>query len=344
MELVNHGAPFASRRLDEISLSDAALRTLIRNGAVRRLLRGVFVDATVEETTELRAAAVCLAVPPHVIVCRTTAAWLFGIAPLLINSHRDAPTFDLMAPAGHTVTRRTGCRGSSAQLRGDDVLDLGPVRVTSPVRTALDLARTLDRPDALAYVDAMLSAGLVTRDELWLRLGGMAGLRWVAQAREIVWLGEDRIESPMESRLRLRFIDAGFPRPAVQHVLTDGERFVARLDCAVPEQCYGFEYDGEEFHGPEHLQSDAARREAVVRQRWTMHSFRRQHVLGRSFSLERTVGEALSLEPRLLTYEARRRTYGRWCASHLSMSQHPNERWAESADAAGCPVGPATTA
>lgn len=163
---------------------------------------------------------------------------------------------------------------------------------------------------AIAYVDALVATTDVTPDALRARLESMAGLPWVEQAREMVDLCDPRAESSMESRMRLRYLDAGFPRPEPQWVVRGADGgFLARLDCALPARRYGFEYDGEAHHGPADEAHDEARRAAVREAGWRIDVFRREHVLGRSFAFERAVGESLSLEPRLLPYERRLRTY-----------------------------------
>ena len=111
----------------------------------------------------------------------------------------------------------------------------------------------------------MLHARFVVPDELLAVIEKSVGLPWIEQAREIVDLSDGRAESGMESRMRLRYVDAGFPTPECQIPILDDngvERF--RLDCGVRRRLYGFEYDGMEFHGPEQAEHDTARRRWIA--------------------------------------------------------------------------------
>ncbi len=61
-------------------------------------------------------------------------------------------------------------------------MELGGLRVTTPVRTACDLGRLLWRFDALAALDGYLRIG-VDRDEVLLEMPRFRGYRGVRQLR-----------------------------------------------------------------------------------------------------------------------------------------------------------------
>jgi len=317
---INDGQPFLPRSAGMTS-DDA--RRLLHNGEIRRVTRGVYVSSATPDGPVLRAQAVRLVLPQDAVVSGVTAAWLYGVPPLMIAAGGSSPPVHVLRPSGRSGSRRSDCAGSSRLLSDDDVHVVRGLAVTTPARTAVDLARTLDRPDGLAYLDAMLTQQIVCRAAVLDRLKSTSGLPGVVQARELMDLAEDDVESPMESHMRLRYVDAGFPRPVVQHKLWDGHRFVARFDCALPSRRYAFEYDGEEFHGPEHVVHDAARRARACALGWHVDAFRREHVLGRSWAFEEAVSVALGIEPQLLPYERRRRSDWRWRASDLSLSRTP---------------------
>ena len=95
-----------------------------------------------------------------------------------------------------------------------------------------------------------------------------AGHRGAAQARELIGYGEPLTESFGESWLRLRILDAGFPRPCAQVPILDASgRQVYRLDLGDPARRVGFEYDGEEFHSTAAQQrADGERRDRLHRE------------------------------------------------------------------------------
>ncbi|HSR23393.1 MAG TPA: type IV toxin-antitoxin system AbiEi family antitoxin domain-containing protein, partial [Candidatus Eisenbacteria bacterium] len=294
MDLLHDGQPFGVREAAATGLSRQRLRSRVLAGKVRRVLVGVYVDARVPESISLRAAALAKVTPPDMVVCRGTAAWLLGVPPVEPNRHQGVPEIELASPAGRNGTRRGDCVGSSALLDEGDVIEVDGVPVTSGVRTCLDLARHRDRPDALAYVDALVRHGVAAKRQLLDALCRLDGLPWAEQGREIVELCDPRAESPGESWLRLRHLDAGFPPPEPQlRVLDEAGRPVVRLDLGLLAQRVAEEYDGEEFHGRDQQPRDTARRSWLETRDWTLLSFGKGEVLGRGFAFERAVGEAL---------------------------------------------------
>ena len=300
------GLPFHIRQLDSVHLTPYGLRRLLAAGLVRQVSRGVYVDSAVPDGIELRATALALVVGDRGVACRTTAAWLFGLDVRPPGEHRLPPYAEVAVLEGQTPVRRPGCRSYVAQLAPDDVLEIGGVLVTTPLRTALDLARWLSRRDGLAALDAMLHLHLVELPALLVEVERFAGDRYVDRARELLRIAEPKTESPGESWTRLRLIDAGFPRPEAQYEVRDPDgRLIARLDLAYVKQRTGVEFDGEEDHSAESdVAHDEDRRRAMERRGWQVLVARKQHVLGYGPELELAVGEALGIEPRQLRRSA----------------------------------------
>jgi hypothetical protein len=193
-----------------------------------------------------------------------------------------------------------------APLDPDDLVVVAGLPCTSPVRTAVDLLRWLPPHEALAMVDAMAAQGVVAAPDLPRAVERFAGAPGVAQARYLAAIVEPLTESPGESWTRLRFVDAGFPRPEAQIAVPDADTpWHYRLDVGWPRWHLAVEYDGEEFHdAPHQRRHDERRREDLFRRfGWTVLGVGKGEVLGRSMLLERTVGGLLGIEPRI----ARRR-------------------------------------
>ncbi|UQX10177.1 type IV toxin-antitoxin system AbiEi family antitoxin [Candidatus Mycobacterium methanotrophicum] len=150
----------------------------------------------------------------------------------------------------------------------DEIVDIDHMRVTSPARTALDLARHLPRDLAVRHLDALARAtGVNTSDVLSLaeRYPRARGLRRSAVALDLMDAGA---QSPRETWLRLVLIDAGLPRPRTQIRVTDGvnEAFV---DMGYDEPMIGLDYDGQ-HHSADRWQyvHDIGRAELIERQGW----------------------------------------------------------------------------
>ena len=111
------------------------------------------------------------------------------------------PPVDTLVAAGEVHTRRAGMAGRSATVPPVDVQVIEGVPVTTPLRTALDLGRLSQRPDALVALDAFTHAGLVTIEELREAANGEALVhqRGVRQLRQLVEWTEPLTESPGEA-------------------------------------------------------------------------------------------------------------------------------------------------
>jgi hypothetical protein len=291
--------------------SERDLRGFVQMGEVRRVLRGVYVDASVTDGLASRAAAVARVVPPGDVICLRTAGWLWSADVLPLGAHHRIPPVDILAPSGAAGPRRTGCRGRTGPIESHDVVALHGLLITPPARTAADLLRLLRRPDALAAGDAMRRATGVDPVAIGDVLERFRGQRGVVQARELLELSDPRAESPQESRTRLRCVDAGFPCPEPQiEVFNARGTFLARLDMGYRKQRKGLEFDGSEFHRTvAQTRHDERRRDAVEREGWAVGVITTEHLFGRGLVFESVVAELLCMSPKLTRHHPR---YGGW--------------------------------
>jgi hypothetical protein len=299
--LVMEGRPFLRRVAVANGMSRRMLTDLLASGVLRQPLYGVLVDSRVPDSLPLRAACVTLVLPPGAAVCRRTAAWLYGVDCRGPGEQHEVPVAECVVPKIGNPVRRYGVRGYEAHLPPEDVCVVDGVLCTTPLRTAIDLARFLPPFLGLAAIDAMAHHGLVDPAALAVRVEDWRGDKFVAQARRLIALCEPKTESFGESWLRLRVVDAGFPAPTAQINLPDDASPRWRLDLGYPELKVGLEYDGEKYHSSEgQLAHDEQRRlDCFHSFGWTVHGFTKSHVLGQRMDLELAVGELLSMTPRL---------------------------------------------
>ena len=155
--------------LDE-GWSDGELGRLVRAGGLARLRRGAYVNSTLPLAAADR----------HRLLIQATLA---GLRRPAVVSHQSAavllgmPLWDVALDRVHVTrappawTDRSGVLcGHVARLRSDEIIELDGVLVTDPVRTALDLARSLRHEAAVVTLDAALHQGLLTHDMLRTRL------------------------------------------------------------------------------------------------------------------------------------------------------------------------------
>ena len=271
--------PFTASDATEVGISPAVLRRMVREGLLRRVLKGVYVDATADDDLLMRSRAVALAIPPTAVVTDRTAAWLHGVDVLRPGDHLVPPPIEVFQAPGCTRVRTAANQGGERTMSPDDVEQVHGVRVTTPLRTALDLGRLTRRAQALSALDALLRLERFTKEELLGSVERFRRQRGVVQLRELAPLADGRAESPGESVLRLRWIDAGLPTPEPQVEVRQNGIVRARLDLALPEHRFAAEYDGWDWHSSkEQRRRDKERRTWLRARGWTVVVLTRREV------------------------------------------------------------------
>jgi hypothetical protein len=131
-----------------------------------------------------------------------------------------------------------------------DVLEPGErevvlgAHVTSPVRTAFDLARRSPLVEAVAAVDALGYKQEFTADDLRAVADAHPGVRGIAQVREVVGLMNPLAQSLPETRLRLGLLARGVPPAVCQHPVRLLTGRWVHPDLAWPHVKFALEYDG----------------------------------------------------------------------------------------------------
>jgi len=262
------------------TLADAALRGIsrsrvqlaARDGVLRRVLRGVFVRSDLPDTIELRVSAASLVVGPTSVLTDRTAAWIHGVDVFTYGEHDVLPPVDSCALRGRSRTRRDGVDGRTRDLAPEDVMVVHGLRVTTPLRTALDLGCHLRRRDAVAALDQFMRLHELTQEQLSRGATRFFRRRGVIQLRQLIAVADPRAESPRESWTRLEILDAGLPCPEPQFWIKINGVPTYRLDLAYPRLRIAIEYDGDEFHlrTEEQKRHDAERREWLKQHGWTV--------------------------------------------------------------------------
>ncbi|KRE78401.1 type IV toxin-antitoxin system AbiEi family antitoxin [Arthrobacter sp. Soil763] len=146
------------------------LQAMAADGVLVRFAQRGFLPPGAQSTPRLRARAVACALPApirqRVVAGRMTAAWIFGCAPepdrlaLLVDANRRVSSL--------RATR--GCSFHEVKLGPFDVVSLGGLLVSSPLRTAVDIALHVEPGRALPALQAFLDApGLGIRTGLLRR-------------------------------------------------------------------------------------------------------------------------------------------------------------------------------
>jgi len=274
--------PFTYADLDALGISRHNLRRLVTENVVRRLVRGVYARADLADTVEMRAKAVTAVIPRHHVVRDRTAAWLHGIDTFSYAEQDIPPPIETCALRGNEPCSRDGVDGRSRDLAPDDVTVVEGVRVTTPLRTALDLGCLLRRREAMAALDAFARVHGLTATQLGVEARRYRRRRGVIQLRELISLVDPRSESARESWVRLAIHDAGLAAPEPQYWIEVDGVPVYRLDLAYPRRRVAVEYDGWDAHErtPEQKVHDRARRQWLRDNGWTVIVIRRGDFTG----------------------------------------------------------------
>lgn len=268
---------FRSRAIAD-GFSDDDLARLVRAGDWSKLRRGVYVEGAPPENLADRhrlfvhATMGSLRLPA--VVSHQSAAVLLGMP--LWNIALDQ--VHVTRPPGAVSHIRGPLRCHVARLRDDEVVTVNGLHVTSPVRTALDLARTQAFEPAVVTVDAALYRGLVDHDELRQRLFDIAGTRGSRAAARVIAFADRRSESVGESRSRVIMHALGIspPRLQVRLLSSDGD-FLGRGDFVWEKERVVGEFDGKIKYGrlvrPGQTPGDAAfdekvREDAIRAENW----------------------------------------------------------------------------
>ncbi len=260
----------------------------VKNGGLIRVWYGIYAAA--EPDLLGRLAALDLFMGRHAVACMGTAAALYGFdtestsrVHVLDPGVRMRPSRNLM------VHQRIGAPLRRVEGR----------LATAPAWTAIEFARTLRRPRALATFDAALHVGACTKGELHGAIREQKGRRGIVKVRELIDYADGRSESPMESEARLVFIDGGLPMPELQYSIADHYGRIWRVDFAWPEAMLVAEYDSIEWHvGRDALLHDRLKTARLQECGWTTIPITVDDIRGDPFGLVARINGHLAT-PRL---------------------------------------------
>lgn len=281
----------------EAGLTWRDLAWLVAHGFLNHPIKGVYVASAVPDSIELRLACLRLVAPPDAVLVDRHAGWVHGGDMLLHpNEHLNLSPLALFLPAGRGRLRNKLTDSGERSLSSADVMEIGGLRVTTPIRTAWDLGRHRWPDRSLSGVDQMLSTGTFSKDELLAGLVRFRGQRWVTTLRVVAPLGDGRAASPPESVVRLRCIEAHMPDPTPQLAVRAGGELLGYLDVGCADLRLGVEYDGDEWHStPDQLAHDRDRRRRMQQEAGFMVlALRKENLYGAKADADVLIRRALA--------------------------------------------------
>jgi very-short-patch-repair endonuclease len=230
----------------------------------RRLFPDVYAPAAVPVNMALRSRAASLLVEPCGVLAGYSAAELLGAS----CGPENAPA-EVLFPRSRR--RLAGLVVHTDALAADETVVRAGLRMTTPARTAFDLARWQPLVEGVTAVDALAHRFPFDLDEVRALRSRHLGAHGGGRIGRVLSLVDRRSESPMESRTRVALVLGGlFPQVQYRVHLDD---LRVRLDLAFPEVLLGVEFDGGHHRTAEQARRDLHREAALAAAGWTVLRF-----------------------------------------------------------------------
>lgn len=235
----------------EALASGALTRHQLRT-AHQRILPDVYAPADAVLTLRHRAAAAWLWSGRQGIVSGLAASALWGARWVDDDAVIELNWPNHRAPPG-VLTRKDTLLEDEIAFRG--------LPVTTPERTAFDLARHGFEIEAVARLDALARATHYKDDDVRRLAQRHPHVRHLRRVDRVLDWVDAGAESPQESRVRMMLVRAGYPKPATQIPVLAPDGYPRYyLDMGWEELKVAVEYDGEH-----HREDDRTYRNDIIR-------------------------------------------------------------------------------
>lgn len=207
----------------------------------------VAAELPVEQVTMARAAMLR---HPEGTLSGTTAALLWGAWEAVVDVGRGGAATEVLVP-GAGARSLAGLDVRQADLARDEVVEWPDgveghrLRLTSPARTVLEVARRLPTVDAVVVADAVARRCGLTNADVVALADRHAGERGMARVRAAATLMHPGADTPRRTRVRLGVLRARLPPPLVDVIATRTASGLAvgSLDLAWPDTHSGILVD-----------------------------------------------------------------------------------------------------
>lgn len=281
-------APFTTKAVLDAGLPRRWLGELVRAGLLRNPIKGCFVPAQVPDDTDSRIQCLRLVAPPDAVIVDRHAGWAQGADMLLLpGEHLRAEPIAMFLPSGRGRLRNKLVDSGERTFREDDLTVVAGQRMTTPLRTALDLGRQRWPESALTALDALHRLCAFTVEELVQEVERFKGMRWVSTLRLVAPHTDGRSQSGGETVVRWRWKHLPVPPPEPQVEVRHGMN-LAFIDVGNGGSRFGVDFQGVEWHtGEENEQNDADRFAWLEREAdWLIKPVWTPDVYGRNARIE----------------------------------------------------------
>lgn len=235
-----------------LGVTDRALGAACKRGQLVRIRHGAYCRAdewaalTVEERLLRRSRASYDLVDGTVALSHTSAAVEFGCTLW------DVPLRDVHLTRLDDASGRfeAGVRHHLGAITAEETTQVEQRWVTTPLRTALDVATLTGAERGLVVVDWFLQQRSFTESDLVAAYAPRRMWPGTLSLELVTKLARTGSESPGETRVRFLCWQMGLPQPELQYLVFDKDGvLVARVDLAWPELGIYVEFDGRVKYG-----------------------------------------------------------------------------------------------
>jgi hypothetical protein len=212
-------------------------------------------------------------------IIRAQAAWLWSVRRGVVAGQSAAALHgarwvDARKPAELLWPNRRPpktIRTWSDTFADDEIESIDDIRVTTPARTALDVACRYPLVRAVAAIDALARATDLKIADAELLVDRYRGRRGIRKARQVLDLVDPGAESPQETWLRLVVMRHHFPRPKTQiPVYDEFGVLVGVFDLGWEDKKIAMDYEGEHHRTNRRVfNRDIRKAETVAALGWT---------------------------------------------------------------------------
>jgi Transcriptional regulator, AbiEi antitoxin len=199
-------------QLRALDLSESGIAARCRRGALHPLHRGVFAVGHTVLGARARWIAAVLACGPNAVLSHAAAGALWDLR------RSEATIVDITVPGTGGRPRRKGIRIHRARNLDGQTTTKDGIPVTTPARTILDLAATLDRRGIERLLDRAENrrvGDVVSLDALARAQAGHRGAHKLLATLQDHDPGTTLTRSELEERFVKLCRDAGLPKPTV---------------------------------------------------------------------------------------------------------------------------------
>ena len=243
-----------------------AIQSRRRSGRWVTVEVGVYRLRGAPPSWKARVLALCLALGG--VASHRTAAALHrvdGYPPTII---------EVSVPRGRAVPRKGVVIHESTDLHLFEPEVIDGIPTTPVARLAVDLGAVVSFSRFDRAIGDLIRQKRVTWQELLGQLfrhsrrgrNGVGVLRALLEERYGEDVGESELERAFLRELRRRGLD----EPVAQHVVSDGDGFIARVDFAYVSLRIAIELDGRRYHGESVFEADRDKRDRLVAAGWVV--------------------------------------------------------------------------